>query len=212
MVVDEESLGPAMRALTAAQQRFVLALCTMADPTDETSAARLAGYAQPGNGAHFNMRNPKVLAAIREEADKRIRAGALIGARALTEIAMDTQHKQRFQAAQALLDRAGLQVVAVQKIDVTHRDERSNEALIADIRRIAIANGLDPVKLLGQNAIEGEFVEVGSTSKPVTNPGLDDHLFTLMPGEFASAEVAQDRDGPAPEALRGSDDVDSPGE
>lgn len=183
----DEECGPAMLRCTAMQRMFVVALCLIPDTTNETAAARIAGYSQPKSDSSALMRNPKVLAAIREEADKRVRGGALIGAKALIEIASDPMNKNRFQAAQALLDRAGLQVVAKQEILVEHTDNRSNEELISFIKTMAVKHGLDPKVLLGENAIEGDFVEVSATAIPTTES--PDDAFTLSPEDFGGAET-----------------------
>lgn len=161
-----------MGACTEMQRAFVLALVQGNTPERPSIAAKEAGYSEPSVSAHQLMRSRKVLAAIREEADKRFGASALIGVKALVDIANDPQHKQRFQAAQALLDRAGLQVVAKQEIVV--KDDRmqslSVDQLMAELRDSAKRLGLVKPEDFAQNAIEGEFAEVDP--------------FTIQPGEF----------------------------
>lgn len=171
---DPEELGPAMLELTEMQQRFVYALVELGG--DATKAAAHAGYSR-GNGnhqtveAHRNMHNPKVLAAIREEADKRIRGGALLGASVLIQL---TQHADtdtvRLKAATELLNRTGLSFV--QKHEVTHKDERTDKEMEAYLIMIARKHGLRPTEFLGYDpeAVDAEFEEVSGEE------GLEDLL------------------------------------
>lgn len=187
-----ENHGPAMSALTEKQQAFVLELVRGSRPEKPSLAAAAAGYADPSVSAHQLMRSRKVLAAIREEADKRFGASALIGVKALVDIANDPMHKQRFQAAQALLDRAGLQVVAKQEIVV--KDDRIQamtiEQLMTELRDSAKRLGLVKPEDFAQNVIDGEFTEVDP--------------FIIQPGEFVDghAEHLHGADGPSAEPLR----------
>jgi phage terminase small subunit len=163
---DPIELGPAMLALTEMQQRFVYALVEYGG--DATKAAAHAGYSK-GNGnhqsvaAHRNMHDPRVLLAIREEADKRIRGGALLGASVLIELTKYADKDSvRLKAAVELLNRTGLSFV--QKHEVVHKDERSDRELEAYITLIARKHGLRPVELLGydpeKEAIDADFEDV----------------------------------------------------
>jgi len=173
---DPVELGPAMLAITEMQQRFVYALVEHGG--DATKAAAFAGYSK-GNGnhqsvaAHRNMHDPKVLLAIREEADKRIRGGALLGASVLIELAKSADSDSvRLKAANELLNRTGLSFV--QKHEVVHKDERTDHELEAYISMIARKHGLKPVELLGydpdKEAIDADFEEVDGSE------GLEDLL------------------------------------
>ena len=71
-------LGPAMRELSERQRAFVMALVTGRPGHGAlTAAARFAGYNMSGptlnKHAHDLSRNPKIIAAIAEEAKKVIR-------------------------------------------------------------------------------------------------------------------------------------------
>lgn len=171
----QETLGPAMSALAPKQRAFVRAL-VVAGARSPSKAAQIAGY---GGGDHAaaqrayeNMRNPKVLAAIREEADKRLRGGALLGAAVIEEIASDPMHKDRFRAAIELLNRSDLIVQTQHKVVV--EDNRSNEEIAARAVALAQRLGLDPKALLENYGltIEGEFTEVK------TQDTDDDVLYT----------------------------------
>lgn len=168
--------GPAMAALpTEGQRRFVRAMCETGG-TNHAKAARMAGYTGNDNcirvTAHRLAHDPLVLAALKEEADKRIRSGALLGASVLIEIAGDTMHRNRFHAAKELLDRAGLQVVTEHKVTVHNSSDE--KAMIDRIAGMAAQLGLDPKKLIG-GYIEAEFTEVAATPMEDTT-GLEDIL------------------------------------
>jgi hypothetical protein len=85
-------MGPAMAALKKRQRGFVDAMFTVG--ISRAKAARVAGYAE----ADFLMRNPKVVAAIREEALRRY--GPLLPAchKALETIVRDPESKDHFAA------------------------------------------------------------------------------------------------------------------
>jgi len=165
----EESYGPAMRALTDGQRRFVIALLETG-ARDQKLAATMAGYS-PTTAANMGCRMahmPAVQLAMREEAEKRLRAGALLGASVMIEIASDVMHKDRFKAADRLLGAAGLTVETVQRHII--EDHRSDNELRDAIVSMAKKHGLDPAKLLGdKNVIDAEFTEVEGSMK-----GLED--------------------------------------
>lgn len=155
---------------TDMQRRFVRALCETGG-TNYTLAARMAGYT--GNDqtinvtAHRLAHDPAILAALREEADRRLRSGAILGASVLIEIAGDTMHKDRYRAAVELLNRAGLQVINEQKITVEHTG--GEKAMIERIASMAQQLGIDHKKLLG-GFVEGEFEEVRPGLPTVVTP------------------------------------------
>ena len=169
----EYSLGPAMLALSKPMRCFVVALLETGG-IDATRAAGAAGYGGTQNSqwqaAHRLSHNPKVMLAIKEEADKRLRAGAILAASALVEICGDVRHKDRFKAAQELLNRAGLIVQTEHKVIV--EDNRTTDEIEQAIILLARRNGIDPTKLLGPankaaqkaEAIDGEFEEVDDLS------------------------------------------------
>jgi phage terminase small subunit len=148
----DDDFGPAMRALTEKQRRFVIVYLEQPLRTP-TSAARAAGYSSAGSkvDAYRQMRNERVLAAIREELDKRFRSDAVIGRAVLMEIALDKAHPQRLKAATALLDRGGFHSMSEQRISVTHTD-MTHEGMVERIKELAAELGLDAAKLIGGNA------------------------------------------------------------
>jgi phage terminase small subunit len=174
LVPPDEKLGPAMLECTPAQRAFVVAMVS-GGANNATQAAMVAGYGGTDDAkraaAKHLMRTPKVLAALREEADKFMISGVLVGARAVMEIAMDPLHKDRLKAAVYLQERAGLQVTT--KHEITVKDTRTPDDVIRSIVDMAKKNNLDPKALLGFDpelpVVEGEF-EVKSTE------GLEDVL------------------------------------
>jgi hypothetical protein len=124
-------------------------------------AAAAAGYSR-GHGWKL-MREPRVLAALREEAAKGLLGGALIAQKVLIEIATDTHHKDRLKAARELLAHSGFTTVIEQKITVEHVNAEARE-LVQQIADFAKATGLDAKQLLGslgiREPVDAEFEEV----------------------------------------------------
>lgn len=142
---------PEFDALTDKQKRFVTAMLVVGAKKDfGAEAARVAGYSPDcaKQIAYTLMRHPKVLAAIRREADLRLQGSVLLGTQVLEEIALDPMHKDRMKAAVELLNRGGMMLI--QKIEHTHKDERTATELVNFIRNMAIKNGIDPATLLGR--------------------------------------------------------------
>ena len=108
---DIDRLGPAMLALNAAQRRFVSA--ALIYPTGKDwQIAKAAGYASNSYGAlrhtaHRLMHDEKIIAAMHEEADKRLRGSALLGVSVIAKIARTDGHRDQLKAAEALLNRLG---------------------------------------------------------------------------------------------------------
>ena len=164
VVSHDKSIGPAMAGLTDLQRDFVrifvdhggrnAAACyRLAYPNCSTEGAAKVN-------AHKLMHSENVLAAIREEADKRLRTGALLGASVLMEIADNPVHKDQLKAATELLNRAGL-IVATQH-NVVVEDRRTNNEIIETIARLAMKNNLDVSSLLGNtdDTIDVEYEEL----------------------------------------------------
>ena len=108
----------------------------------------IAGYSTTGHHAQGTrlMHHPKVLAAIREEADRRFKAGAILSSSVIMEIASDPTHKDRFKAAVELANRAGLIVATQHNVKVEHT--RDDAAMIARITELAGRLGLDAAQML----------------------------------------------------------------
>lgn len=174
----EDMMGAAMRALNPRQRRFVCALAVTGGAQRE--AYIWAGYegktvpAQDSAASQLIARGD-VQAAIKEEALRRLDSYALMAVSTLGELAspMGTAKPNiRLAASTALLDRIG-GFAGKTEHQIIVRDERTTNDILASIRALAAANGLDGNKLLGLSApvIDAEFTEVVSSSE-----GLEDLL------------------------------------
>lgn len=174
---DDPDLGPAMRALEPKQRAWVRAFHETGGQ-DNTRAAAAAGYA-PGNPAGQRQagwrlaHDGKVLKAIREVAEGRIRSGALMAIETMIAIAQNPTHKDQFKAAVEVANRSGMLVINESKMVVEHRYSDREE--VERVRKFARELGLDATKLLGSvGYIDAEF-EVVQDSEPST-AGLEDIL------------------------------------
>jgi phage terminase small subunit len=164
MIAEEHEYGPAMAALNDRQQKFVLAMLLIPG-CSHARAAREAGYSDVKEGAkvrgHYAAHNPKVQDAIREEARRRLDGLSVIAANVMMDAMLDPKvpTKDKLKAASAVLDRTGF--AAVQKIDVTRKDE-SGVAVLDQIRRLAEKLGVPVQNLLSKPVVDAEFSEVGN--------------------------------------------------
>lgn len=159
--------GPAMRNLNDRQRAFVVAMVETPD-INFTRAALQAGY---GNGnkesaavqGHRLAHDQTILAAIREEADRRLRSGVIMAVQTVLEIASNPTAKEgdRLKACEMLFNRAGMHAVTEHNVKVEHKDV-TDEGMIKRIKLLAERQGLDPSKLLGSAGvtIEAEFKEI----------------------------------------------------
>ena len=164
------SLGPAMLALTPVQRRFAIA-AVMYPLAKDWQIAKAAGYSDKSYGslrvkAHNQFHNEKVLAAIKECADKEIRGSAMLGIATMKKIVRNDLHKDQLKAAQTLVGLAGFTIDQNINVKQTIRDE-SGSAIMGEIKRLAEKLGVPVAKLLERKAegppaavIEGEFMEV----------------------------------------------------
>lgn len=176
--------GPAFNALTELQQRFVLASLQLGGAND-AEACRIAGY----ETAHFPQmgyqlaRNSKIIAALAEEAQRRMTGAAMLAASRLVQIVSDHHHKDNYKACIELLNRSGLQFI--QKHEVIHSDNRGRDDLIRDIVRMALDNHMDPKTVLGfdpKNVVEGSF-ELLERAEPEMDEETRRELFGDEDGE-----------------------------
>ena len=174
----DESLGPAMLACTHEQRAFVIALITMS-PTNKQQAAMLAGHggtpnAQAVAGCRLAA-HPKVIAAIKEEAEKRMSAGAALAANVILEIAIDPMHKDRLKAAEMLKNQAGLIIAQRVQHDVEITDNRTTDEIKRQNAMLMERLGLR-LPAPKEDVIEGEFEEVNMEGLE----GLEDILEGLI--------------------------------
>ena len=166
--LDHPEDGPATAALTEKQRGFLFAL--LENGGNQTAAAMTSFDTKDLRSAQalgsMLARHPKVIAALKEEADKRIRAGAVLAIDVMIEIMQSPGHKDRFKAAVEVANRSGLLVI--QQIDVNHNHHVTSSEMIQRIEALSRQLGLDPVKLLGSagvkpsapEPIDVEFTEV----------------------------------------------------
>lgn len=168
-VPSDYDCGPAMKKLNDRQRGFVTAMLDFGG-RNNTRAARAAGYDGVDEvlrvTAYRLAHDPKIQEAIKEEGEKRLNAGTIMAVNILFDILDDatTETKDRLKAVEMVLNRTGLHTKTEQKVTVTHKDETSKE-MIAEIKLLSERLGIDPQKLLGNNAvIEAEFVEIDENS------------------------------------------------
>jgi phage terminase small subunit len=146
-----EGYGPAMRALTEKQQRYVLAM--LADPFgNATQWARAAGYSDKSEGAKVaafhNAHNPLIEAAANEVARQYLGTmGPVLGVAVAMRIARDAKHPKQLRAAEMLLNRVGLHEKTEHHV-VTHG---GGGDILQRITDAASLLGVDPAALLGAN-------------------------------------------------------------
>lgn len=136
------------------------------NPRAANKAAHEAGYMADTAG-NMLMRNERVLAALHEEARKRLVGAALLGINVMIEIAQDTTHKDRLKAATSLAAINGFN--AEQKVVVTHI-RQDQESVVREIIDRATALGQDPRPLLlaagiDKTIIDAEFTDVTTAAE-----------------------------------------------
>lgn len=154
---DRSHDGKAMASLTDRQRQFVQEMMQQGiNPKAAAKAAANCGYA-PFYGYEL-MRHEGILAALREEATKRVVGATLIGINVLLDIAQSPTHKDQFRAAKELAALNGF--TAEQRIVVEHITE-DTRGQIRQIRDMAKQLGMDPKQLIAAAGIvDAEFTEV----------------------------------------------------
>lgn len=162
-----EGLGPAMLALTPGQRRFALA-AVMYPLAKDWQIAKAAGFSDRSHGAlrvaaHRLFHTDAVLAAIRELAEKEVRATGLFAIATMRKIARLDGHKDQYKAAKDLAGLAGFSVE--QKISVNQTvTDRSGKAIMERIEALAAKHGLDAARLLGRRedlpVVDADYAEV----------------------------------------------------
>jgi len=195
---EPDELGPAMLALDEKRRRFVVAY--IGDSRDATRCARAAGY-DGTHGAlrvqsHRLMHSLKVIAAIKEEADRRLNSAAYIAVSGdrrlnsaayiavsgLADIAADCDHRDRQKACDSILDRTGFPRREIRTVTPDDDDygHRTTGELLDMVRGYAIQNYPDLCK-----------ADVGGT----TRVDLDKTMQRLK--ARVAAEIVSRREQPA---------------
>ena len=157
-----------MKACTAAQRRFAIA-AVMYPLAKDFQIARAAGYSDRSHGslrvtAHRLFHDEKVLAAIRECADREVRSGAMLAVATIKKIIRNDAHRDQFKAAQWLAGMNGQVVAQNINVNQTVRDE-SGAALLGEIKKLAERLGVPVQQLLTKPAapvVDAEFSEVSN--------------------------------------------------
>jgi len=161
--LEPETLGPAMQALASdLQRRFVLALVQGAKSAKE--AALLAGYSANTTGAASRLaNNPKIQAALLEEAAKAVRVTAVRALGVLEEIAFDkaAHARDRLKAAEMILARGGFAEIARHQVDVVHRtDAQLKHELLAMAEELQLPPEARAKLIGGAVVTDAEYTEV----------------------------------------------------
>jgi phage terminase small subunit len=174
---DAEDFGPMMFALNERERAWVLAVVALGGSGKEAAAA--AGYGAVGTpeardnaqrqAASRLNRSPKVQAAIIEEAENRLKSGALLATEALMSMVKDTTSKHHFKAVQMLHDRSIGPVVQRQEIVVkkTHLTDAEIDQKIQMLQASLAKAGLLPPPAR-EIVVDAEFEPAPSTD------GLED--------------------------------------
>lgn len=187
-IPDSPELGKAMAAIEPKQRAFVMAYVENATG-NAAQAARAAGYGstseteeQARTAAKVAgwrlIHDQKVLAAVRELAQAHMEANAFKAASVLVEIAEDPTHKDRLKAAELLMNRAGMLVVAESKVVHEHRIEK-RDTILERIQQIASKNGLNMEAILaarGQAALPAPVQDATFEDITPSSDGLEDLL------------------------------------
>jgi hypothetical protein len=188
---DLEGYGPAMSACTPLQRRFV----ELFHDHPTWNAVQLAEAAGSKATTRESMRvtgqrlmhDDKVLAAMNEEACKRIKTGGMIGVAAVVKIALNESHKDHLKAALALMDRTGFHALSEHKVTVDDKRPQSKRELIEATKNVLSELGMSPAdasKFLSaatnEDIVEAEFTVVSEST------------VTLSENEEPQTETAED--------------------
>ncbi len=166
-----ETWGPAMRALTEQQRRFVIAM--MSEPFKPAAHwARVAGYSDVKDGAkvraHHLVHDPKVEAAVAEVSRSTMNIiGPVLATQGLIRIARNTRHPKHHWALERLANRTGFHETTEHRVTVDHQ---TGTDIMQRIRDAAALLGVDPAQLLGANTPPPMKVIEGVADVPATDP------------------------------------------
>lgn len=185
LLPSDTRLGPAMSALKPKARAFVLALVEMGGGLNEMHvAAQQAGYTGDKPTlyvqAHRLAADPRIQAAILEEARARCKSASLLSVSTMIDILQDpkAKHGIRLQAASRVAAIAGMDPAGSLLIKHDVNVNVTVKEQIQQVKALAKDLGLDPKLLLGKAGvtIEGEFEEVTGPADPGSTEGLEDIL------------------------------------
>ncbi len=176
---DDTIYGAAMKALNPRQRGFVLALYELGDRPAHSDCARAAGYEGDDNylrvQGHRLSHHPKVLAAIREEADRRALGLLPLAHRRMEGMLLDPNHKDHatmVKHTQALSGQSPKQIHVVEHIHDRKEILDGIKGLLLQMRGLGI--NIDDRAM---TPIDVEFNDVTPTALPApSSQGIEDLL------------------------------------
>ena len=142
--------------LTEQQTEFVVQYLNSG--ADRRKAALAAGYSKKGldQCAYRLLRNPKIQAAIRDEAENHLNTHVALASATLVDLCKNAKSGAvRLQAAQALLDRGGLPLIRQSEHRHVIEDTRTDKELQDHVKQLMGELGLD-AKVVNAPVIEHE--------------------------------------------------------
>jgi phage terminase small subunit len=164
-----DECGPAMQALSDMQRRFVLAVLAQVArgvswrKLNTSLAAREAGYATKSAAlsAVNQMRSPKVVRALHEEAGRRLQTLSLSAVMTLEHNLSKGNAKARQNAADSILDRTGFPRRMEKSVEVEHKPHKAHEQLLALVYEKLKGHSISVEKLKELPApVDAQFKEV----------------------------------------------------
>lgn len=165
----ESSYGPAMRALTDTRKRFVIAYVWFGgvrkSPAEAARKAGIGGTERSTNtSSKILMRDPKVLAALREETDKLLTSYGAAAAHRLNELLQSDNEKVALDASKSLLGFAGHTLNRTEH-KLIIQDEFGSTQEILDYVEKTLAK-FDPKRMAridaAERAVDVEFVRIAA--------------------------------------------------
>src|SRR5271166_1337153 len=142
-----------MQALPVKSRNFVYAL--MRGSWNLTRAYMAshpeASYETANSASHVLAHSPRIIAALQEEARKRLEGSALLSIDVMLQVANDptAENKDRLKAAAMIANRTGFHELTEHKVTVTRTLSDAEAAL--EIVSLAKELGMDPREALGPN-------------------------------------------------------------
>jgi phage terminase small subunit len=154
------------KKLSPRESKFVKSLL---EGMGKRDAAIAAGYSL--TGAHVSasqlLSRERVLNALRDGAEAKMKAGVAIGAAVLIELAEKGRSEDvRLRAATALLDRGGMPLVRQSEIRHTLEDRRSDRELLEHARQLAKQLGV----AMPAGIVDAAFEEIQPAALPAPQP------------------------------------------
>lgn len=141
-----------MLALTMQQRRFVVGWIETRGK-NASRVARAAGYSDTKEGAKVRasnmLRNPKILAAMREEAERRMESLPILAVLALQDQVGHKNPKIAKETAIAILDRTGFGAASRIDVKVEHSLGAETTAELEAVARAFLANRPAPALIEG---------------------------------------------------------------